>query len=370
MSLELLLGPQLSAFQAAGYEVVGVSAPGPYVPSIQSRGIEHVPMTSFSRSMSPLRDLRSMRDMYQLFRRRRPDIVHTHNPKPGWFGRPAAKAARVPHIVNTVHGLYAAPNDRLVKRSVVYSLERFAAACSDHELVQNPTDVDTLRRLRIPAARISHLGNGIDLTRFANRPSAQHDRDNLRDDLGISSTDVVIGAVGRLVWEKGYRELFEAFATIRKTHPHAHLVIVGGTDPAKADGIGVADLRHFEDDPAVHFLGERFDVETIYPAFDIYALASYREGFPRSAMEAAAAGLPLIVTDIRGCHEVVEAGVNGLFAAPHSAEALIEPLTQLIARPSDRTRMGAASSTKAINEFDQNTQITKTLAIYQELLST
>jgi hypothetical protein len=105
ISLSLLLGPQLRAFEAAGYEVIGVSAPGPHVHELDGWGIEHVPLGSLTRSMAPHRDLRALVELRSLFRSLAPDIVHTHNPKPGVDGRLAARAARVPVVVNTVHGL-------------------------------------------------------------------------------------------------------------------------------------------------------------------------------------------------------------------------------------------------------------------------
>jgi hypothetical protein len=166
MSLELLLGPQLAAFAAAGYHVAGASAPGPYVEALDARGIEHIPLNHATRSMALGEDVRASRELVRLFRERRPTIVHTHNPKPGVYGRIAARLARVPVIVNTVHGLYALPEDPLVRRAAVYGLERTAATCSQVELIQNEEDVEVLRTLRIPNHRLVLLGNGIDLARF------------------------------------------------------------------------------------------------------------------------------------------------------------------------------------------------------------
>src|SRR4051794_14844926 len=103
MSLELLLGPQLSAFSDAGYDVVGVSAPGRYVSAIEARGVRHVPLGHATRSMAPHHDAAALLELRRLFRDLRPHIVHTHNPKPGVYGRLAARAAHVPAIVNTVH---------------------------------------------------------------------------------------------------------------------------------------------------------------------------------------------------------------------------------------------------------------------------
>ena len=173
MSLDWLLRPQLEAFARAGFEVIGMSAPGPHVAALEASGIAHVAVQNLIRSASASRDLRALRELYRNFRTLRPTIVHTHNPKPGVLGRLAARAARVPIVVNTVHGLYAQPTDRLRRRFAVYSAERIAATCSDMELLQNVEDEAVLRRLRVPARRIRILGNGVDLTRF---DPAQHVR--------------------------------------------------------------------------------------------------------------------------------------------------------------------------------------------------
>lgn len=368
ISLELLLGPQLSAFVDAGYEVIGVSAPGPFVPQIEARGVQHVPLANATRAMAPHKDLLAIGELTRLFRRLRPDIVHTHNPKPGLYGRIAARAARVPVVVNTVHGLYAMPEDDWKKRAVVYSLERLASTCSDAELVQNPEDLVTLRRvLHEPAAKLTLLGNGIDLSRFGDHPDRDEVRAKVRAELGVDDATVVVGAVGRLVLEKGYVELFEAWERVRGDHPDAVLVVVGPSDDDKADAMP-AEVMQRAHDTGVRFLGMRDDVDELYLGMDLYVLASHREGFPRSAMEAAASGLPIIATDIRGCRQVVEHGVTGLLVPVRSAEGLEQALAQLLADPQRLAQMSAAAANRAVVEFDQQRQIDTTLSTYDRLL--
>ncbi|HYA69456.1 MAG TPA: glycosyltransferase, partial [Acidimicrobiales bacterium] len=136
MSLVLLLGPQLRAFAAAGMDVVGVSAPGPWVEQLREWGIGFEPLHHATRSSALGHDVRAFGELVAILRRLRPDIVHTHNPKPGLYGRVAARVAGVPAVVNTVHGLYATPDDRRAKRIAVYGLERLASTCSQAELVQ------------------------------------------------------------------------------------------------------------------------------------------------------------------------------------------------------------------------------------------
>ncbi|MFN3218073.1 MAG: glycosyltransferase family 4 protein [Acidimicrobiales bacterium] len=381
MSLELLLGPQLTAFVEAGWQVTGVSAAGPFVPAIEARGVTFVGLEHSTRSMSVGSDLRAMREVYELFRRLRPDVVHTHNPKPGIYGRIAARLARVPAVVNTVHGLYAQPTDPLRRRGPVYALERLAATCSDAELIQNPEDLDTLRGLRVPASKLTLLGNGVDLTRFGPAAPGDDRRARLRGELGITDNNaggdadvddtVVVGVVGRLVAEKGYHEVFEAARIVRDAHPDVAItfVVIGPHEPDKADALDELVVARARSEGVV-MCGHRDDVEDLYQAMDLYVLASYREGFPRSAMEAAASGLPIVATDIRGCRQVVEPDHNGLLVPARDARALAEAIARLATDPTLRARMRDAALTKAQAEFDDRRQVQITLDTYERLLAT
>jgi glycosyltransferase involved in cell wall biosynthesis len=368
LSLAYLLLPQLIAFREAGYDVVGVSAPGPHVAQLAAHGIDHVALIRSTRAADVRADVATAREFARICRRLRPDIVHTHNPKPGVYGRIVARATGVPAVVNTVHGLYALPDDPLPKRAVVYTLERIAAAFSQAELVQNLEDLPTLRRLGIPPARIHLLGNGVDLARFdpGRHPDA---RARLRAELGIGDDEVVVGLVGRLVAEKGYREVFAAVRQLRAVHPAMRVVVVGPADPDKPDAITKAELDRAAVDAGITFLGMREDVEQLYRAFDLYVLASHREGFPRSAMEAAAMGLPIVATDIRGCRQVVDDGRTGLLVPVREAGPLAAAIGRLVGDAELRAAMGAAARDKAAREFDDRRQIEITLAVYERLLT-
>lgn len=369
MSLALLLGPQLGAYNEAGFDVIGVSAPGEYVAQLPRWGVRHVALRHATRAQAPHRDIAAFVELRSVLGDLRPEIVHTHNPKPGIYGRLAARAARVPAVVNTVHGLYALPGDPWPKRAVVYGLERLAASCSDAELVQNPEDVEMLARIGVPREKLWMLGNGVDLERFhPDRVSAEQ-VDAARAAMGAGPGQVVCGVVGRLVWEKGYREVFEAAALLRDRLPALKIVVVGPLDPEKSDAVTSADLGEAERRGGVRFLGLRHDVETLYAAMDLYALASYREGFPRSAMEAAAMGVPVVASDIRGCRQVVDHGITGLLVPPRDAQALADTIAQLATDDQLRARMSVAAREKARREFDQRRVIATTLQVYEHVLS-
>jgi len=369
ISLELLLGPQLEAFVDAGFEVVGASAPGPYVEPLARRGVHHVALKHATRSFAPLEDSRALFELIGVLRRLRPAIVHTHNPKPGLYGRLAARLAGVPAVVNTVHGLYALPEDSALKRAVVYGSERLAAACSQAELVQNPEDVAVLRRLGVPAEKLLLLGNGIDLRRFDPDTIAVDEASAARASLGATApTDVVVGAVGRLVQDKGYREIFEAAARLSHRNPALRFAVIRPDEPGKRRSLGNAE-KAAAADAGVRFLGRRDDVERLYRGMDVYVLASHREGVPRSAMEAAAMGMPIVATDIRGCRQVVEPGITGLLVPPRDPAALADAIGALADDPERRVRMGVAGRKKALCEFDQQRCVDLTLCVYRELIA-
>ena len=366
MSLALLLGPQLEAFAAAGYEVLGASAPGPFVAELEARGIRHLPLRHATRAMAPHRDLAALAELHRLFRRLRPDVVHTHNPKPGVYGRIAARAAGVPAIVNTVHGLYAVAEDRPSKRAVVYGLERLAARCSHAELVQNPEDLDVLARVGVSPAKLQLLGNGVDLGRFdrSRVPAARVAA--LRREVGAGPDDVVCTLVGRLVAEKGYPEALQAASLLAGRVPELRVVVVGPHDPDKPDALGAAELDRARQ-AGVRFLGFRADMEDVYAASDLFVLASHREGFPRAAMEAAAMELPVVATDIRGCRQVVDHGRTGLLVPVRDAGALAGAIAELAGDARRRVALGAAGRDKARREFDQARVIGTTLETYERL---
>lgn len=366
ISLALLLGNQLRAYREAGFEPTGISAAGAWGADLQAQGIRHLEIAALRRSWAPAADARAFVDLFRLFRRHRFDIVHTHNPKTGVLGRIAARLAGTPVVVNTVHGLYGTDGSA-VRRATYLTMERIAAACSDFEFCQSREDLDLLRALKIARPdRSAYIGNGVDLTVF---DPATVDRRTVRAALGIDDATVVVGIVGRLVWEKGLREIFEVAERIRAAGRDVRFIAIGPRDEDKSDAIPEATIADLESRGVIRFLGLRRDVRDLYAAMDLFVLASYREGFPRSAIEAAAMGLPLILTDIRGCREVVTAGDNGFLVSPRDVGALKGAIVQLIDDPQMRRRLGQASRKKALDAFDERRIIGQIVDVYRMLLA-
>lgn len=362
MSLELLLGPQLEAVVASGGEAIGISAPGRFVAAVEARGVRHVALPGSTRGWSLRDDLRAAWSLWRILRRERPTVLHTHNPKPGLYGRVVGRLAGVPVVVNTVHGLYATETDPWPRRAVVYLLEAFAARWSDVELIQNTEDLDTIRRLRlVPRDRARHLGNGVDLTRFRPDRLTMARRRARRADWGADDGTIVVGTVGRLVAEKGFPELF---AAVEALGPAVRLVVVGGDDGDKADALD-RDLIERARQHGVVFLGHRDDVDELLGAFDLFVLASHREGQPRAAMEAAASGLPIVATDIRGCRQVVDDGVTGSLVPVRDPAALAVAIAALGDDPLRRTTFGAAALAKARRQFDERDVVARVIDAYR-----
>lgn len=362
LSLRYLVLPQLEAAVEAGWETLAISAPGPDVAYVEAQGVRHIPLPTSTRGWGLRADLSAAYDLWQILRRERVDILHTHNPKPGLYGRILGRLAGVPVVVNTVHGLYAAPEDPLAKRIAVYGLEAVASRFSDAELVQSSEDAVLMKRLRIaPSHRTFVLGNGVDLERFDPDRFDTESRRTIRKELEIDDDAIVVGAVGRLVAEKGYPELIAAAGTLDERYV---VLAIGPEDPDKPDALG-AEFAEAAAAAGVRLLGMRTDVDRLYAAMDMFVLPSHREGFPRAAMEAAASGLPVIATDIRGCREVVADGENGILIPLESPEALAEAIERLAEDETLRSRMGAASRQRAEARFDERQVVRSVFAAYQ-----
>ena len=367
LSLRFLLFDQLRRLRDEGYEVTGISAPGEWTSELEAEGIRHIAWSEAHRGWTPLGDLAALRSLLTIFRRERFDIVHTHNPKPGVLGRVAARAARVPIVVNTVHGLYAMPDDRLAKRMAVLAAERFAGSFSDLELYQSSEDLAWARRIKLVASSKMHLlGNGVDVRTFSPETVTSQRRKELRAALGIPRDATVIGVIGRLVAEKGYRELFAAADVVRSARPHAVFLAVGGREPDKWDALTDEEITAAGRN--VTFAGWRDDVRDALAAMDVFVLPSWREGLPRSAIEAAAMGKPMILTDIRGCREVARHEMEALLIPPRDAKALADAILRLIDDDGLRAQLGRAARARAIGTFDE-VRVTETVVRhYQALL--
>ena len=350
MSLALLLATELQVDVDEGHTVFGISAPGPYVERVEALGVTHVPVRSFTRAWSLLHDLKAVVELFRALRGLELDVLHTHTPKAGVMGRIVGRLAGVPVVVNTCHGLWARPEDRWVKRMLVYGAEALAIRFSDFELFQNAEDARTLRRF-LKRGRWRVVGNGIDLDRFQPDPEG---RRRVRAEWGLTDDQIVVGTIGRRVREKGLAEFAEVAHRLRDKAVSAW---VGPRDATDAD-------THVPHEDDVRFVDERTDMPAVYSAFDVFVLASYREGFSRASMEAAACGVPMVLSDIRGCREIGTDGEHLLLVPARDAQALADAIERLLSDPPERAALGEAARQRASRHFDQRQVAAASLGAY------
>jgi glycosyltransferase involved in cell wall biosynthesis len=360
--------PQLRALAADGFEVHAACADGPLVPSFEREGFK-VHRVEVTRDLTPPADLRLLWRLFRIMRRERYAVVHTHTPKIELVGQLAAWLARVPVILYTNHGLIFLGRTGALEGLMFRTVARLAGLFSDKVVSQSAEDVSVVVRERIYARRkVGFLGNGIDVSRFrAGRFTPEQARAKRRE-LGIPEGHKVVGMVGRYVWEKGYREFFEAARTILREDENVSFVTVGVPLESERDPVDFSVLREMGIDERFFVLKSRSDMPELYALMDVVALPSYREGFPRSLMEAAAMSKPVVASDVSGCRQAVFDGENGYLVPAKDAPALASKIKLLLDDPALAARLGARGRELAEERFDVEKVIGRLRGFYEELL--
>jgi len=348
--------PLAVAARAAGFEVAVATRAGRQADAIREAGIRLIPFNLSRRGGNPLAEMMAL---WRLYRRERPDLVHHVALKPVLYGALAARLARVPAQVNAVAGLgWLFTSSRGIVRLLRPVLRRMLARLLDrpHSLtiVQNPEDMALLERSGVPAARLRLIrGAGVDVRVF--HPTAS------------PAGPVVIVLASRMLRDKGVGEFVEAARRLAGSGGDARFVLVGDPDPANPASVPESTLRSWHGQHGVEWWGRRDDMPAVLQAAHIACLPSYREGLPKSLLEAAACGLPIVTTDAPGCREVVRDGMNGLLVPVRDTTALAAALGKLIEDAELRRRMGEQSRLRAETEFGLETVIAQTLAVYREM---
>lgn len=320
-------------------------------------------LASLGRPIRPVNDGRALRELTRRWAASPPDIIHTHSSKAGVVGRVAAVRAKVPSIVHTVHGWSAHPGMPIGLSYPVTWIERCLAGRTDRLILVSQADRDWAARRRIGREDTYRVvRSGVPLARFARQPGR---RQSARASLGLAPGAPVVGSVMRLCPQKDPTCLLQAFATALHTVPDAHLVIVG-------DGPSEAEVRRQISRlglvGSVCLAGNRSEVPELLAAFDAFALSSAWEGLPRVAIEAVAAGVPIVATRVGGLSEVVEDGLTGLLVAPHDPTSLGEAMVALLTDRGRAARM-AEAGLGAIASFDAALMARDLTSVYEELAS-
>ncbi len=353
----------------AGFRVVVATAPGKRSGEIRADGFEFCPLQLTRSSRNPLRELLAIVDIFRLYRRLRPDIVHQVSIKPILYGSLAARLARVPAVVNAVTGLgfvfiSGGRGKRFLRKTVETAYRLVGRRTGIHFLFENPDDRrHFLVRGILPVARTSLiLGSGVDTDRFRPLPKKETAREN-----GADIPVVLLAA--RLLWHKGIREFVTAARILRERGVPGEFQLAGLPDESNPAAVPVAVLLSWHRQGLIRWLGYCDDMPGLYRRVDIVCLpTTYREGIPVTLLEAAACGKPLVATAMPGCVEIVRPGENGYLVPPGGAAALADSLEKLLRDPELRSRFGASGRRLVKRQFSQERVIDATFSVYRELL--
>ncbi len=348
------------------YEVAVLASPGEYWrvldPYEDAVTRIEVPM---ERHISPVKDLKSLIRLIKVFRRERPQMVHSMTPKAGLLCMMAAWVARVPRRVHTFTGLVF-PTSTGLKRRILMGTDWLTCACATHIIPEGEGVKRDLLNNKITRKPLKVLGygncQGIDLVRFDRTPEVMEHAAEIRD-----ADKFTFIAVGRIVGDKGINELVAAFARLNRELPNTRLVLVGGYEP-ELDPLKPETHREIAENPAIEAVGLQRDVRPWFAAADCAILASYREGFPNVVIEAGAMGLPQIVTDINGANEIIEDGVNGTIIPSKDEEALYVAMKRMATDEQWRDALVANARPMIASRFDQQFVRRCLLDFYKEIL--
>jgi glycosyltransferase involved in cell wall biosynthesis len=345
----------IRGFQDAGYEVVTVAPPDDHVPRLRELGCSFIPLAMDNKGTHPGRDLLLLWRFWRLLHKERPDVYLGYTVKPNIYGSLAAHALGIP-VINNVAGLGAVFIKHNWLTRLVKGLYRYALSRSVKVFFQNEDDRRLFTEGGLVRADITDRlpGSGIDLTRFSAAP--------LADAPGRNGLRFLL--IARMLWDKGVGEYVEAARRVRQNHPDAEFFLLGFLDVQNPAAIPRDQMEKWVAEGAIHYLGTADDVRPHIADADCIVLPSYREGVPRTLLEAAAMARPIITTDAVGCREVVDDGVNGYLCKPRDIEDLAAKVQQMIGlSEEERSRMGRMGREKVEREFDEQIVIRKYLEI-------
>jgi glycosyltransferase involved in cell wall biosynthesis len=370
VSLPFLRG-QVGYVKGRGFAIHAITSPGPELDAFGRREEVPVHAVEMPRRVTPLRDLVAVGRLWRTLRRIRPDVVHAATPKGGLLGMIAATLARAPVRIYHVRGLpfVTATGNR---RRLLRATEWVSCTLAHRVLAVS----HSMRKIAVeeglcPAGKIEVLlggsGNGVDADgRF--RPQPETVRREERARLGVPEDALAVLYVGRLVRDKGVRELARAWGELREHHPRLHLVLAGRIE-AEEDAIPPEVVAALRADPRVHLPGVVRDMPRLYAACDVVALPTYREGFPNVALEAAAMALPIVATDVPGCVDAVVDGETGILVPARDPAALRDALDRYLADPALRARHGEAARRRVLRDFRQEAIWQAVADEYERLLA-
>lgn len=344
-----------------GYEVVVATADSRSVEKITALGFRHA-IVPFSRSGQNLRqELLTLREIYNLFRREQPDLVHLVTIKPVIYGALIARLIGIKAVVAAVSGLGTVfVSNSLLSKMRLSLIKVLYTASFKHKnltvIFQNPDDRRTLHHLTGLSLENTVLirGSGVSLDKYLYIPE--------------NDGSVVVVMAARLLIDKGVREFVEAARILKQRGANVECRLVGSIDLGNTTSISQEELGAWIMEGAVKVLGYQQDVSLEYSAANIVCLPSYREGLPKGLIEAAACGRAVVTTDVPGCRDAITPDVTGLLVPVKDSNALADCIAMLADNPEVRHKMGQAGRKLAEDVFTVESVINRHISIYRELL--
>jgi glycosyltransferase involved in cell wall biosynthesis len=331
ISLDILLKGQLS-FLNSHYEVVAVSGADGHLETVAEREGVRVVSVPMSRSIAPIKDLVSLVKMYFLFKKEKPQIVHSITPKAGLLSMTAAYFAGVPVRMHTFTGLIF-PYKKGLMQTLLLFMDKVLCRFATHIFPEGEGVKSDLQRYKVTTKPLHVLANGnvngIDTAYFDQNQVSESEQLTLRKELQLNLSDFVFVFVGRLVADKGVNELVAAFSELSKTNTHCKLLLVGPLE-SELDPLSAATLQAISNNRSIISVGFQADIRSYLSISNVFVFPSYREGFPNVVLQAGAMGLPCIVTNISGSNEIIQDNSNGIVIPVRDTQSLLTQMDLLL----------------------------------------
>ncbi len=367
-TLKHFLLPLIDAMKKEGWTVTSVCSDGPNIAELRAKGYIIEPIC-IARNFNVLRHFKTIICLTRYFKDNQFDIVHVHTPVAALIARIAARLASVPLVIYTAHGFYFHDEMSPIKRWFFILLERWVGRFTDILFTQSQEDALSAEKERLAPNGVVHaIGNGVDPEKFD--PKSAAERSLTLKSLKIPENSFVIGVVARLVREKGICEFIDAAIQTIALNDNLYFIVVGSrlnSDRGQrvANVIEKAISAHPE---RILFLGQRADIPDLISAMDVFCLPSWREGMPRSIIEAMMLGKPIVATNIRGSREEVIDGETGFLLPIRNSNFLAKTFLHCAANPKKLMKMGEEGRIKALRDFDENNVVKIQIDFIQSFL--
>ena len=372
ITAKYLLLPLIDKLEKEGYEVEIACSRGEEAKTLEKKGYVFK-FVNIDRKVSFFSNIKSIAEIYKIIRKGKYDIVHVHTPAASVMGRVAAKLAGVPLIIYTAHGFYFHEGMSRAKYNIILKIEKYLAKYfTDFIFSQSEEDRKTaLKNHFIDKNKILTISNGVDTQGSFNPINIERDKiDEIYKEFNLERNDKIITFVGRLVKEKGVIDLLEAFNNINfDDETKVKLLMIGDVAQSERDKDTIKELEKYRDNPNIIFTGHRDDINSMLYITDVFCLPSYREGMPRSIIEAMAMECAVVATDIRGSREEVTDGKTGFLVPINSINNLSDKIKKLVEDDKLLQEMKIAGRKRAEKLFDEKEIIEKQLKIFSRLLN-